>query len=249
MEVGKLTVEVRKGTGKGASRKIRSEGKVPGICYGHGLTAPVNVSVDPKALKASLDPIRGQNTIISVTLADGAKNQTLTALLWEWQVHPLRRNVIHVDLIAIDPEKPITVEVPVELEGKAVGTVDGGQVHVVLRTVPIKCKPAEIPTKFTLDITSLKIGDAMHVSDLTVPPGMELAVPATYSIVSCVAPKAEKVAEEEVLAVGAEGEAAAAPGAEGAEGDKKEGAAAAAPAGDAKDDKKGGAKGKGKDKD
>ena len=66
----------------------------------------------------------------------------------------------HVDLIAIDPEKPMTIEVPVELVGKAIGTVDGGQVHVVLRTVPVKCKPAEIPTNFTLDISSLKIGDA-----------------------------------------------------------------------------------------
>jgi large subunit ribosomal protein L25 len=244
MEVGKLAVEVRKTTGKGISRRIRRQGMIPGICYGHGLDAPVNVVVNPKALKASLDPVRGQNTIISVTLADERKQQTLTAMLWEWQIHPLRRNVTHVDLIAIDPEKPIEVEVPVELLGKAIGTVDGGQLHVVLRSVPVKCKPADIPTKFELDISALTIGDALHVSDLRLPPNVGLAVPETYSIVSVVAPKAEKVVEEEVLAVPGEGEAAAA-GAEGAAapGDKKE-----ADAGGDEKEKKGG-KDKGKDKD
>jgi len=166
MEVGKLTVEVRNGTGKGISRKIRQQGLVPGICYGHGLEKPVNIMVNPKVLRGSLDPTRGQNTIITVTLAEnGATKTTLTAMLWEWQLHPLRRNVTHVDLIAIDPERPIQVEVPVELLGKAIGTIDGGQLHVVLRAVPVKCKPADIPTKFVLDVSPLTIGMALHVEN------------------------------------------------------------------------------------
>ena len=241
MEVGKLTVEVRTGTGKGISRKIRREGLVPGVCYGHGLDKPVNIMVNPKALKGSLDPARGQNTIITVTLSDnGTARTTLTAMLWEWQVHPLRRNVTHVDLIAIDPDRPIEVEVPVDFVGKAIGTVDGGQLHTVLRAIPVKCKPADIPTKFTVDVSPLAIGMALHVSDVTLPAGVEFAVPETYSIVSCVAPKAEKVAEEEALAVpGAEGVPVegAAP-AEGGDAAKKDAAGGDKKAPEAKDDKK-----------
>jgi large subunit ribosomal protein L25 len=242
MEVGKLTVEVRAGTGKGISRKIRRDGLVPGVCYGHGLDKPVNIMVNPKALKGSLDPARGQNTIITVTLSDnGTARTTLTAMLWEWQVHPLRRNVTHVDLIAIDPERPIEVEVPVDFVGKAIGTVDGGQLHTVLRAIPVKCKPADIPTKFTVDVSSLAIGMALHVSDVTLPAGVEFAVPETYSIVSCVAPKAEKVAEEEALAVpGAEGAPVegAAPAEGGDAAAKTEGAGGDKKAPEAKDDKK-----------
>lgn len=227
MEVGKLTVELRSGKGKGLSRRLRQEGMIPGVCYGHGLSAPLPVTVDPKALKASLDPVRGQNTVIDITVQDnGSAKHTVKAMVWEWQVHPLRRNLTHVDLIAIDPDKMIEVSVPIKLTGKAVGTVEGGQIHVVRHEVEIRAKPAEIPTEFVLDITPLDIGDALHVSDLEIPEGVELAVPESYSVVSCVAPKAEKVEEplEGELAEGelAEGEEGA-EGAKPAEGDAKEG--------------------------
>ena len=226
MEVGKLTVQIRSGTGKGLARKLRREGKVPGTCYGHGLASPLNVTVDPRALKASLDPVRGQNTVIDITVQEnGSATANLKAMVWEWQVHPLRRNVTHVDLIAIDPEKPIEVEVPIELTGRAAGIVEGGQIHVVRHAVEIRCKPADIPTKFLLDVSSLEIGDALHISDLDIPEGVELAVPDTYSIVSCVAQKAEKVEEEAVEGVeAAEGvEGAPAEGAEKPEGAKEGG--------------------------
>ena len=232
MHVGKLTVHLRTGTGKGVSRKLRREGKIPGTCYGHGLEAPLTISVDPKELKESLDPVRGQNTVIDVTVeGNGAGSKTVKAMVWEWQVHPLRRNVTHVDLISIDPQKTIEVEVPIELIGRAAGLIDGGQIHVVRHEIEIRCRPADIPDKFQLDISPLNIGDALHVSDLVIPEGVELAVPETYSVVSCVAPKAEKVEEEVPLEgelaegeEGAEGEAKPAEGekAEGKEGEKKE---------------------------
>jgi large subunit ribosomal protein L25 len=145
-------------------------------------------------------------------------------MLWDYQIDKLRRTVTHVDLISIDPDKAIAVEVPLVLVGKAVGTIDGGQIHVERHTLAIRCRPADIPTKFEIDITPLKIGDALHVKDVTMPPGVQAAVPEGFTLVTCVAPKVEKETTEAaaVPAEGAAAEGAAAP----AEGDKKEGAAA-----------------------
>ena len=89
MEVGKLTVQLRQGSGKSEARRLRSQGMVPGVCYGAELDQPLPVIVDAKALKASLDPERGSNTVIEVTVRDGEKPAAeLTALLWEYQIDP-----------------------------------------------------------------------------------------------------------------------------------------------------------------
>ncbi|HYU15821.1 MAG TPA: 50S ribosomal protein L25 [Candidatus Acidoferrum sp.] len=227
MEVGKLTVHVRQSLGKGQSRRLRAEGKVPGICYGAGLDRPLAIVLNAKELKASLDPAKGRNTVINVRVENGEATPSteLTALLWDYQIDALRRHVTHVDLISIDPDKPIQVEVPLVLIGKAIGTVDGGQIHVERHTLPVRCKPADIPTKFEVDITPLKIGDALHVTNLVMPPGVQAAVPEGFTIVTCVAPKVEKEVVE-TAAVPVEGAAPAEGAAAPAEGDKKEGAAA-----------------------
>lgn len=229
MEVGKLTVHLRRGTGKGDSRRLRAEGRVPGVCYGAKLDKPLSIVLNAKELKASLDPAKGRNTVINLTVADGNGGPTteLTALLWEYQIDALRRHVTHVDLISIDPEKPIQVEVPLVLVGKAVGTVDGGQIHVERHSLPVRCRPADIPTRFELDITPLKIGDALHVGNVTMPPGVTAAVPEGFTLVTCVAPKVEKEVTE-TAAVTAEGAVPAEGAAAPAEGEKKEGAAAPA---------------------
>jgi large subunit ribosomal protein L25 len=230
MEIGKLTVQSRDAAGKGISRKLRAKGMVPGICYGAGLDKPLSIVVDPRALKASLDPEKRQNTVIDVTVEGAGAAQTVTAMLWEYQIHPIRREVTHVDLISIDPEKTLEAEVPVELTGKYAGQVNGGQLNTARHSVTVSAKPADIPAKLVLDITALDIGDVLHVSDLVIPAGVELVTPAKLTIVTCAAPKAEKVtAEEEAAeAEAAEADAAAAeggaaPAAKADEGGKKEG--------------------------
>jgi large subunit ribosomal protein L25 len=191
MEVGKLTVQVRNNSGKGAARRLRSDGLVPGICYGAGLDQPLAITVNAKALKASLDPAKGRNTVISVAV-EGGSTAELTAMLWDYQVDPIRRNVVHVDLIAIDPQKEIEVEVPVVLVGKHKGAIEGGQLHVERHSIPVRCLPRQIPARFDVDVTPMAIGDALHVSDVPMPEGVVPAVPGEFSVVSCQAPKAEK---------------------------------------------------------
>jgi large subunit ribosomal protein L25 len=226
MQVGQLTVSLRNSSGKGPARQLRAQGKVPGVFYGASTDGPIEpfaIEVDVKALKAALDPVRRQNTVISVTIEDAGKSvRTLSALLKEYQLHPLRREVTHVDLLAIDPTKEVVASVPLEFTGKAKGTIDGGIVHTVMRSIDVRCKPADIPVKLPLDISPLEIGDVLHVSDIPLPAGVVSVTGGREAVISLVAPEVEKAVE----AAAATPEAAAAPG--------KDAKAAAAPGKDAK---------------
>ncbi|HET6613818.1 MAG TPA: 50S ribosomal protein L25 [Kofleriaceae bacterium] len=218
MEVGKLTVTRRTDIGKGESRRLRKTGMVPGVCYGSGLETPLPVLLNPKELAASLDPVKRQNTVIEVTVnGETGGNATLMALLWDYQSHPIKREVTHVDLLAIDPEKAVEVEVPIELTGKAAGLVDGGQLHMVRHDLAVRCRPADIPGKILVDVTAMHIGDAIHVSDLTLPAGVEATLSERLTVVTCSAPEAD-------VAPAAEGgeAAAAAPASTDAKSEKKE---------------------------
>jgi large subunit ribosomal protein L25 len=216
MEVGKLNVTRRTDTGKGIARKLRAQGLIPGICYGASMEGTLPIVVDPKALRGSLDPERGENTIIDLTVADNGASRTLTVMLRDYQLDPIKRVLTHVDLVAIDPDAEFEVDIPVELTGRCIGVFNGGALHVVTHSIEVSCKPADIPTKFTLDITNLDIGDVLHVSDVSFPPGVT-PVNEKLTIVTCTAPEAEVVTAEEVAP--AEGAAVA----EAKPAEKKEG--------------------------
>ncbi len=237
MQVGHLTVSLRNSSGKGPARQLRAQGKVPGVFYGASTDGPIEpfaIEVDVKALKAALDPVRRQNTVISVTIEEGGKSvRTLSALLKEYQLHPLRREVTHVDLLAIDPTKEVVASVPLEFTGKAKGVIDGGLLHTVMRAIDVRCKPADIPIKLPLDVSPLEIGDVLHVSDIPLPAGVVSVTGGREAVISMVAPEVEKAPAADAAAATPEA-AAAAPGkdAKGAAG--KDAKGAAAPAKDAK---------------
>lgn len=193
MEVGKLTVQHRAKTGKGISRVTRNSGDVPGVCYGAGMEAPIAISVDPKALKACLDPAKRRNTVIDVTIEnDSGSPISLQAMLWDYQVHPLKQVVTHVDLKSIDPNKKVEAEVPVRSEGTHNGAINGGLLSWARHQVTISAKPADIPAELVLDITALDLGDTLHISDLLLPEGVEYAGSTKLTIVTCIAPKGLK---------------------------------------------------------
>lgn len=203
MEVGKLTVQHRSKTGKGISRSTRRDGEVPGVCYGFGMEQPLAVTLNVKALKASFDPERRRNTVIDLTI-EGDKQMTIKAMLWDFQVHPLKQTVTHVDLKAIDPNKTVEAVVPIASTGTHKGLVEGGLLSWSRHEVKLRCKPMDIPAKIVLDIRSLSLGDVFHLSDLDLPEGVTLAEAAKLTIVTCIAPKglkAEKDAEAAAAAV------------------------------------------------
>ena len=223
MEVGKLTVQLRGNKGKGIARKLRANGLVPGVCYGDAIDAPLMIQLSPKQLKAALDPVKRQNTVIDLTVESQGDQpaRQLTAMLKEYQVHPIKRNILHVDLISIDREKPVELDIPIKFVGRAAGLVEGGQLSVIRHHVAVRCKPADIPAKVELDVSPLEIGDVLHISDVNFPEGVISLDAERYAVITCVAPAAEEEKPAaEAAAVPAEGEAAAA---KPAEGEKKEG--------------------------
>jgi large subunit ribosomal protein L25 len=215
MEVGKLTVTLRDKTGsKGASRQLRTQGKVPGVCYGastDGRIEPLPIVVDVKALRAALDPVRKHNTVIALTIDGGTQPRSLHALVKDYQIDPVRRDITHVDLIAVDPDKEVASRVPLEFTGKPKGAINGGQIRTVLREIEVRAKPADIPVKIVVDVSPLDIGDVVHVSSLELPTGVTSITGRDLAVVTCAAPEEEKaVATTEAAAPEA---AAAAPAA------------------------------------
>jgi large subunit ribosomal protein L25 len=233
--VGKLTVSLRTTAGhKGASRGLRAKGDVPGVCYGastDGRIEPLPITVNVKALRAALDPVRKQNTVIELTIqSEGGKSRSLSALVKDYQLHATRREITHVDLLAVDPNKEVVADVPLEFVGKPAGAIDGGQIRIVIRELALKAKPADIPVKISVDVSPLDIGDVIHVSAITLPAGVTAVTGRDLAVVTCAAPEDDKV---EATADGAAPDAAAAAAPAAGAKDAK----AAAPAAGAKDAK------------
>jgi large subunit ribosomal protein L25 len=197
MEVGKLTVSLRDRSGKGGSRKLRAQGKVPGVCYGatvEGRFEPLPIVVDVKQLRGALDPIRKRNTVISLTIEGGAAPRSLHALVKDFQVDAVRHDVTHVDLLAIDPNKEVRAEVPLEFDGKPKGAIAGGQLRIVLRSLTVRAKPNDIPVKLAVDVSPLEIGDVIHVSAIALPGGVTSVTGRDLAVVTCAAPEAAATA-------------------------------------------------------
>jgi large subunit ribosomal protein L25 len=241
MEVGKLTVTLRGRSGKGGSRKLRAQGKVPGVCYGASLEGPIDplpIILDVKQLRGALDPVRKRNTVIDLTIEGGAAPRTLHALVKDFQLDALRREVTHVDLLAIDPNKEVRAEVPIEFLGRPKGAVDGGLLRIVLRNLAVRAKPSDIPVKLSVDVSPLEIGDVIHVSAIALPAGVTSITGRDLAVVTCAAPEEEKVETPVDGALPVEGAApvagatpAAGAAAAPAGKDAKGAPAAAAPAG------------------
>jgi len=234
MEVGKLTVEYRKDLGKSANRRLRTTGKIPGVCYG-GEGEPLPLSIDPTLLIRALDPIKKRNTLINLTVANApTAGEPFNVMVRDVQKDPVRGDLTHADFIRVSMDKDVHAVVPVFLIGKAAGLKDGGIMHHNIRNLEIACTPDKIPAKVEVDVTELGMGDAIHVSDLKLGEGIRALADSHSSICSVTAPRAEKVVET-AEAAPAEGAAAAGatPAAAGDKGAAAKGAAApAAKAGD-----------------
>ncbi len=207
MERLELEVSLRERSGKSAARKLRAAGAVPAVVYGGAEEQAVSLSVDERALATLLR--RGTNQIIDLRGGDGFVGRLV--LLKETQRHPVTRRVLHCDFYAIDATQKIEVSVPVHVEGKAAGVELGGILDVIVREVEVRCLPLEIPEALTIDVSELLVGDALHVSDLVLPKGVDLLADREQTLVHVAAPRVEEEPEEEAE-LAAEGEAAPADG-------------------------------------
>jgi large subunit ribosomal protein L25 len=192
MEIRELSVERRDGTGKGAVRRLRRQGRVPGVLYG-ARTEPVALSLSPKEVQRALQGHSAGGVLVSLKLAGDAEARS--AVVRDLQFDPVRDSLIHVDLQAVRMDEEITVEVPIHPVGEAAGVKEqSGVLAVLLRTVQVACLPTRIPDRLDVDVSALRIHDVITVGDIIPPEGVRLTTPAGQAVVTIAPPMAEEVA-------------------------------------------------------
>jgi large subunit ribosomal protein L25 len=236
-----LTAFARTAGRRAGAKKLRESGRIPAVIYG-GQTKPQNLELKAKEIEDLMKHAVSENLLIDLQVAEDSRPKRL-ALLQEIQHHPLSGKMLHVDFHEVAENEKVTVSIPVETTGEAVGVkTDGGVLEHVLFKVKLRGLPKDLPEVLTLDVSNLKIGDSIHLGDIKVAESVEVLGDKHISVIAVAAPRTE---EEEATATAEaaaaagdvemikekkeEGEAGAAPAA----GDKK-GAAAAPAAGDKK---------------
>jgi large subunit ribosomal protein L25 len=214
----KLPAERRTEVGKGAARRARAAGRVPGIVYGKGME-PVAVEVSRRELVTAFHSDAGMNTLLDIEL----EGQTTLALARELQRDPIKGTLLHVDFVKIDAKQAVEVEVPVHVIGEAPGQKEGGVLEHPLFQLHVRCLPLEVPESIEVDISSLDIGDALRVQDITTDDKFEILNDPEAAVVAIAAP----VSEEELEAMEAAASGPAMEGVEAPEGEEVPAAEAA----------------------
>ena len=190
-----LKAEKRDARGKGVARKIRAAGRLPAVVYGQGGEA-LSITLDTAEASHLFHSISVENTIVDLSIEGGEAFQTLVR---EIQVHPFRPDVIHVDFYRLQKGVKVDVEIPVHLVGTAVGVkMGGGILQQIVYELPVKVIPSMIPESFEVDVGALEVGDSIHVSDLTLPEGVEeIGLEPDQTICTVVLPRAAAAEDEE----------------------------------------------------
>ena len=206
-----LPAEARERAGKGASRALRREGRVPAVVYGDKKEA-LSVHVEEKLLAKMLSTGHFMNSVIMVEVG-GKLNRTLPKAV---DFHPVSSRPIHVDFLRIGEHSKVNVNIPVRFDNEedSPGLKRGGVLNVVQHEIELICDAAEIPEELHIDLTGLDIGDSIHISQVTLPKGAKAAIDdRDFTVATVVAPSAMKSEEGdteteagEVPTVGEEGE-------------------------------------------
>jgi large subunit ribosomal protein L25 len=203
MERPVLKAEMREGTGKGMARKLRARGFIPAIFYGaHTQTIPL--VIDPKELSLTLQTEAGGNVLIDLEISKGDQSERKVVMVKELQYDHLKRKALHTDFYEVAMDVLVNVEIPIHLVGKPEGTKMGGILDQVRRVIEIQCLPGDIPKSIDLDVSSLKIGDSVHVKDIQLE-NAKILTEANFTIATVVPPVAEEKKVEEVVAEAVEG--------------------------------------------
>ena len=177
----------REGTGKESNRKLRGNGGMPAVLYGHGLDSSLNVTLEPRQLAKALENPKKANALMNVEL--GSDSDTHTVLVREIQRHPVSRNILHVDLVVPDLDKPVQSTVPVRFVGRSIGVSMGGRLRTPYREVNVICKPALIPVEIVVDISELNIGKSIQASQLDVPENVSVVYDRDFVVVKVLKPR------------------------------------------------------------
>ena len=203
MATAKLDATLRSESGKGASRKIRMAGSIPGVIYGHG-RQPQSLTVNARETERLLQHIAAGSTVIELNL----NNAVARTLIREIQRHPFKRNILHIDFQELVAGETVEVRCPIVYVGTSDGVRnEGGILDQIMHELLIEVDPSSIPNHIDVDISALKVGQSLHVSDLKLPAGIKIADEGTLTVCVVQQPKqapvtaadAAAAAEPEVL--------------------------------------------------
>ncbi|MBM3889426.1 MAG: 50S ribosomal protein L25 [Verrucomicrobia bacterium] len=187
-----LKVNYRKDAGGTAVKRLRNTGLVPGIVYG-AHTRPVMVQVPDTELQKALHSSSSENVLVELELSDGGAPEKRLALVQEVQHDHLTGTVIHVDFHEVRADEKLTANVPVMPTGEAVGVKShGGVLEYAMRSLRLRCLPKDMPDHIVVDVSNLNIGQAIHVSEVALPPGVEVLDRKDLPVFTVVAPTIEE---------------------------------------------------------
>ena len=190
-----LSAETRERAGKGASRVLRREGRVPAVVYGNN-EEPLSIHLEEKALVKALSSGHFMNSVVMID-AGGTPARTLPK---DVQFHPVTDRPLHVDFLRISEHSKVQVAVPIRFvdDEESKGLKRGGVLNAVRHELELVCDAAEIPEEIRISLAGLDIGDSIHISDVTLPHGSESAITERdFTIATIVAPTVYKAAEGE----------------------------------------------------
>jgi large subunit ribosomal protein L25 len=196
MERVTINAEKREDTGKGAARSMRREGMIPAIIYRGGESVPLRIP--KKEITQLLNTTAGEQVMINFQFSDGDNK---LALIKEFQVDPVKRELLHADFFEVLLTEKVKVNIPITPVGEPIGVKrDKGILQHLLREIEIECLPDKIPSHVTFDISGLEIGQSFRVSDLKFDEAIKILVDSDEVIVNVIAPTVEEVAPVEEAA-------------------------------------------------
>jgi large subunit ribosomal protein L25 len=193
-----LPAEARDRAGKGASRALRRDGRVPAVVYGEKKEA-LSIHVEEKLLTKMLHTGHFMNSVVMIDVG-GKATRTLPKAV---DFHPVTSRPIHVDFLRIGEHSQVNVNVPVRFDNEEAspGLKRGGVLNVVVHDLALVCDASEIPDEIHIDLTGLEIGDTLHISQVKLPKGAKVAnQDEDFTVATIVAPSAMKQTEEEAAA-------------------------------------------------
>jgi len=200
-ETYELKAEARERVGKGSARELRRNGFIPAVIYGDK-QAPVSIAINTNEVTKRIHAGGFMTTVATIDV-DGKKYQVLPK---DYQLDPVRDFTMHVDFLRVSGNTQVTVEIPVHFvnEDKSPGLKVGGVLNIVRHEVEVQCPANAIPEFFTVDLSGHKIGDSIHISEVTLPKGVTPTIAdRDFTIATIVAPAAgidESAAEGEAEA-------------------------------------------------
>jgi large subunit ribosomal protein L25 len=196
-----LSATLRHDTGKGVARKLRQNGEIPGVIYGHGRESQ-SLTINAREFERLISRVAAASTVIELDLG----GTTARSLIREIQRHPFKKLIMHVDFQEVVAGEMVTLKCPIVYVGTPYGVrTEGGVLDQIMHELTIMALPSQIPDHINVDISDLHVGKSIHVSDLTLPEGIKVVDDASATVCIIQASKAgttettDATAEPEVI--------------------------------------------------